>query len=45
MLVLRVRFADVWMHLPWVFVVGADGVVLGRFEGLVTPEELRELLA
>ena len=30
---------------PWVFVVGADGVILGRFEGLVTPEELRALLA
>ena len=30
---------------PWVFVVGADGVILGRFEGLVTREELRELLA
>jgi arylsulfatase A-like enzyme len=25
LLVLRVRFADVWMHLPWVFVVGPLG--------------------
>lgn len=30
---------------PWVFVVDADGIVIGRFEGVVTEEELAELLA
>jgi hypothetical protein len=29
---------------PWVFVVDAEGIILGRFEGLVTPEELTALL-
>lgn len=29
---------------PWVFVVDADGIVVGRYEGVVTPEELREVL-
>jgi hypothetical protein len=29
---------------PWVFVVDAAGLVAGRFEGLVTPEELQTLL-
>lgn len=29
---------------PWVFVVDAGGIILGRFEGLVTPEELTALL-
>jgi hypothetical protein len=30
---------------PWVFVVDGDGIVIGRFEGLVTEEELADLLA
>jgi hypothetical protein len=29
---------------PWVFVVDADGIVVGRFEGVVTRDELEELL-
>ncbi len=29
---------------PWVFVVDAAGIVIGRFEGLVTDEELAALL-
>lgn len=29
---------------PWVFVVDADGVVIGRFEGVVDPDDLAELL-
>jgi hypothetical protein len=29
---------------PWVFVVDSEGIILGRFEGLVTPEELAALL-
>lgn len=29
---------------PWVFVVDADGTVIGRYEGVVTAEELEELL-
>lgn len=29
---------------PWVFVVDADGIVIGRFEGLVGQDELEELL-
>ena len=29
---------------PWVFVVDSTGLVAGRFEGLVTPEELQTLL-
>ena len=29
---------------PWVFVVDADGIVIGRFEGVITEEELAELL-
>ena len=29
---------------PWVFVVDAEGIIMGRFEGLVTPEELAALL-
>ena len=29
---------------PWVFVVDANGIVAGRYEGVVTPEELREVL-
>jgi hypothetical protein len=29
---------------PWVFVVDGDGLVAGRFEGLVTPEELEALI-
>lgn len=29
---------------PWVFVVDADGIVVGRFEGVVTEEELEALL-
>ncbi len=30
---------------PWVFVVGADGVIVGRYEGVVTPEEIATALA
>jgi hypothetical protein len=30
---------------PWIFVVGADGIVTHRFEGLVTAEELDAALA
>ena len=30
---------------PWVFVVDENGVITGRFEGLVSEEELAELLA
>jgi hypothetical protein len=29
---------------PWLFVVDADGVVMARFEGVVSPEELEEAL-
>ncbi len=29
---------------PWVFVVGADGVVTGRFEGVVDPSEIEAAL-
>ncbi len=29
---------------PWVFVVGADGRIVVRFEGAVTPAELREAI-
>jgi hypothetical protein len=29
---------------PWVFVVDADGIVVGRFEGVVAPDELETLL-
>lgn len=29
---------------PWVFVVDADGIVAGRFEGVVAPEELAALI-
>ena len=30
---------------PWLFVVNADGVVMARFEGVVSPEELEGALA
>ena len=29
---------------PWVFVVGADGVISGRFEGVVEPAEIEALI-
>jgi hypothetical protein len=29
---------------PWVFVVDADGIVIGRFEGVIARDELEELL-
>ena len=29
---------------PWVFVVDADGRIVARYEGSVTPEELRDIL-
>jgi hypothetical protein len=29
---------------PWIFVVDADGIVTGRFEGVVSIEEIEELL-
>ena len=29
---------------PWVFVVGADGMVTGRFEGVVDPVEIEAAL-
>ncbi len=29
---------------PWVFVVDRNGLIAGRFEGMVAPEELRALL-
>jgi hypothetical protein len=35
---------DVWglQFEPWIFVVGADGIVTDRFEGSASPDELRE---
>jgi hypothetical protein len=30
---------------PWVFVVDGDGIVVARFEGVVTPEEIEEVLS
>ena len=29
---------------PWVFVISSDGVIIGRFEGVLAPEELSPLL-
>jgi hypothetical protein len=29
---------------PWVFVVDAAGIVIGRFEGVISSEEIAELL-
>lgn len=39
--------ADYWNlpSEPWVFVIDEDGVVTGRFEGVMAPEELEALLA
>lgn len=38
--------ADYWNlpSEPWVFVIDADGIVTGRFEGVMAPEELEALL-